>query len=152
MIVKNKVIVGALLLIGFLLFVLFNFSQNNDINEVEKDTPIFIDNEIETDLDFPIDENNETKKTEEIILFYGIGCPACTVLDQLLEDRGINDEILYDHKEVYYNQGNSSQLIAKAEDCGLDTNSISIPFLWADGNCYIGIEPIINYFEEKIYD
>ncbi|MFA5228380.1 MAG: hypothetical protein WC446_01310 [Candidatus Paceibacterota bacterium] len=135
---KNKVILATLILIAFLSFVFYHFLKEDNVSEIKK-----LDNQI-----------NEPKviTEEEIILFYGINCPACIMLDQLIENNGINKKVSYVHKEVYYNQENTNQLIAKAGECGLNTNSISIPFLWADGFCYVGVEPIINYLKEKIHD
>lgn len=89
---------------------------------------------------------------KDMILFYGDGCPACKALDQLIKEKGIDEKLSYDSKEVYYNKENSNQLVAKARECGLNTDSIGIPFLWADGNCHIGVEPIMNYFEGKTHD
>jgi len=126
MIVKNKVILATLLLIAFLSFVFFHFFKEDNASKSAVITE------------------------EDVILFYGDGCPACKVLDQLIAEKDINET--YNHKEVYYNQENSNQLIAKAGECGLNTDSITIPFLYADGNCYTGVGPIINYFEEKTYD
>jgi glutaredoxin len=125
---RKNVIISTILLVLFLGFIFFNFWEyNKKVNA----------------------ELNE--ETNGAILFYGINCPACEVLDQLMESQGINENS-YEHKEVYYNQKNSKELIAKAGECGLNTSSISIPFLWVDGLCYVGVEPIINYFEQQAYD
>ncbi|MDK2949179.1 MAG: hypothetical protein PWQ56_344 [Patescibacteria group bacterium] len=126
MIMKNKVILATLLLIAFLSFVFFHFFKEDN------------------------DSKSEIITEEDVILFYGDGCPACSALDQLMQEKGISE--IYNHKEVYYNQENSNQLITKAKECGIDANLITIPFLYADGNCYTGVGPIINYFEEKTYD
>jgi len=138
MIMKNKVILATLLLIAFISFVFYHFFKENNVSEIKK----------------PDNQINEPRVVteEEIILFYGVNCPACVVLDQLIENKGINEKVSYAHKEVYYNQENTNQLITKAGECGIDANLIKIPFLYADGKCYLGVEPIINYFEEKIYD
>ena len=135
MIMKNKVILATLLLIAFLSFIFFHLFKEDKIKE--------LDNQV---------NKPKVVTEEEIILFYGVNCPACVVLDQLIENKGINEKVSYAHKEVYYNQENTNQLITKAGECGIDANLITIPFLYADGKCYLGVEPIINYFEEKIYD
>ena len=132
---KSKVILATLLLIAFLSFIFFHLFKEDKIKE----------------LDSQVNEPTIATK-EDAILFYGTNCPACISLDQLMREKGINEKVSYAHKEVYYNQENNNQLIAKAGECGIDANLITIPFLYADGKCYFGVEPIINYFEEKIYD
>ncbi|MGF3555290.1 MAG: hypothetical protein ACQXXF_08540 [Thermoplasmatota archaeon] len=37
-----------------------------------------------------------------------------------------------------------------AEACGLDTSSIGVPLLWADGKCYIGTPDVEKILAEKI--
>lgn len=138
MIMKNKVILATLLLIAFISFVFYHFLEEPNVSEIKKP-----DNQINEPM---------VVTKEETILFYGTGCPACLFLDNFIEEQGINEKVSYAHKEVYSNKENSVQLIAKAGECGIDANLITIPFLWVDGVCYTEIGSIMNYFEEKIYD
>lgn len=141
---KNNIIISTILLISFLGFVSFHFWEDKKDNEaISQEEEIKVINDV----------NNEAiSQEEEIILFYGTGCPACLFLDNFIEEQGINEKVSYAHKEVYSNKENSAQLIAKAGECGLNTDAITIPFLWVDGVCYTEIGSIMNYFEEKIYD
>lgn len=100
-------------------------------------------------------DNKETavsvnKKSSEIILFYGTGCPHCLIVDRYIEENEIDKKISFDHLEVYYNKKNSSLLAEKAASCGINTNRIGVPLLWEDDQCFIGDKQIINFFNEKI--
>lgn len=41
-------------------------------------------------------------------------------------------------------------MVAKARVCGLNTNSIGVPFLWDGSNCLIGDCDIISFFEAEL--
>lgn len=96
-----------------------------------------------------IDSRVDKKNENEIILFYGDGCPHCIIVDEYIEENEIKDKIDFSHKEVYYNQQNAEELGQKARTCGLSTNSISVPLLFTGEQCLIGDREIINFFEQK---
>ncbi len=89
---------------------------------------------------------------EEIVLFYGIGCPHCEKVEDFIKEHKIKEKIYFEEKEVYFHQENAKLLLEIAKQCGFQQNQIGVPFLW-DGQskeCIVGDEPIINYFKEKI--
>ncbi|NCN25144.1 hypothetical protein COT94_00450 [Candidatus Falkowbacteria bacterium CG10_big_fil_rev_8_21_14_0_10_37_14] len=88
--------------------------------------------------------------TSGLILYYGDTCPHCKIVQDFLDSSGAAEKLTWEHKEVYRNSTNAAELTKRAESCGLDIKSIGVPFLWADGQCLIGDEPIINYFKQKI--
>ncbi|MEX0933593.1 MAG: hypothetical protein WDZ74_02440 [Candidatus Paceibacterota bacterium] len=85
-----------------------------------------------------------------IVLFYGIGCPFCEQVDAYIEEQGIEEQVSFERKEVYYNKDNSNELSAVASVCGLST--IGVPFLWDGENCYVGMPDIVSFFDQKIID
>jgi glutaredoxin len=96
---------------------------------------------------------NQTKSTSsEIIFFYGNGCPHCAKVEQYLSDNKVEDKISFEKKEIYSNQDNAALLIDKAHSCGMNTDSIGVPFLWdgPTGKCISGDEDVINYFQQKL--
>jgi hypothetical protein len=96
---------------------------------------------------------DQTKSAStEIILFYGNGCPHCALVEKFLIDNKVAEKIAIAQKEVYSDQVNAALLGDKAHACGLDTNSIGVPFLWdgPTGKCLVGDQDIINYFKQKI--
>jgi len=89
---------------------------------------------------------------EGLILYYGESCPHCKVVDEFLESNNISAKISYEHKEVFKNKTNSLELEKAARICEISTASIGVPFLYDNGKCYVGDEPIISFFENKLKD
>jgi glutaredoxin len=129
---KNKIIIPSILFI-----VVFSFSF-----------VILLKNK-ESNLPNNIQENQQTKENQ-IIFYYGDGCPHCAIVEEYIKENKIQDKISFTQKEVYYNQGNAKELEEKAKICGLPTDSIGVPFLWDGEKCLIGDQDIINFFKQKI--
>ncbi len=81
------------------------------------------------------------------ILFYGDVCPHCKNVEDYLEKNPSN--IKYRHLEVYRNKQNASLMNSKAKACGLESDSIGVPFLFDGKNCLIGDQDIINWFKQQ---
>lgn len=90
-----------------------------------------------------------SKKQEDIILFYGEGCPHCAIVEEFIEENKIDTKISFSKKEVYYNKQNSSLLVEKAKICNFNTDSIGVPFLWDGARCLVGDQDIIEFFKLK---
>jgi len=130
---KNKILIPTILFIAVLIFSFFALSQKKDKNQIST-------NETAT-------EKNQS--ADQIILFYGDGCPHCAIVEEYIKKNSTGDKISFTQKEVYYNQNNAKELEAKAKICGLLTNSIGVPFLWDGEKCLIGDRDIINFFKQK---
>lgn len=92
------------------------------------------------------------KRGSSIVYYYGQSCPHCLNVENFLKENKIEEKIVFEKKEVYYNQNNAQELAKKAKKCGLETMEIPVPFLWDGSRCIIGDEGIINFFKEKIKD
>lgn len=94
---------------------------------------------------------NNSEKGKEVILYYGITCPHCEVVEEWLEENtGVKQKSDLIAKEVYQNRENSRELGQKAAECSIDeSQGISVPFLYDNGRCIIGDQPIIDYLKEK---
>ena len=90
------------------------------------------------------------EKKDDIILFYGIGCPHCLIVDNYIEENKIEERMSFEHLEIYYNKSNSNLLAEKASACGLNTNRIGVPLLWENNRCFIGDRQIIEFLDNKI--
>ncbi len=84
------------------------------------------------------------------IYYYGTTCPYCKVVAEWLDENKIAEKVNFTKKEVWSNQVNASELNRVAASCGLDTSTIGVPFLYAEGECLIGAPDIIGYFENKL--
>lgn len=91
----------------------------------------------------------ENQPANQIILFYGDGCPHCAIVEKYIQENKIQDKISFDQKEVYHDKKNAQELQAKAKICGLPTDSIGVPFLWDGEKCLIGDQDIVNFFKQK---
>ena len=99
------------------------------------------------------ENNNElvdNQSDNEIILFYGEGCPHCVIVENYIKENNIQNKISFIQKEVYNNQENAKDLQNKAKLCGLSPDSIGVPLLWDGKNCLIGDQDIINFFKQRI--
>jgi glutaredoxin len=130
---KNKIIIPTILFIAVLVFSFFALSQEKDKSQPQANEPT----------------SQENQQSSQIILFYGDGCPHCTIVEEYIKKNSIGDKISFAQKEVYYNQNNAIELEAKAKICGLPTDSIGVPFLWNGEDCLIGDQDIINFFKQK---
>jgi len=129
---KNKIIIPTILFVIVLFFSIFVLLQEKNKNKI-----------IETTL-------TENQSTNQIILFYGDGCPHCAIVEEYLNQNNIETKVPFIKKEVYYNKQNANDLVEKAKLCGLSTNSIGVPFLWDGKKCLIGDRDIIEFFKSKI--
>lgn len=84
------------------------------------------------------------------IFFYGNTCPHCAEVETWMKENKIEEKISLIKKEVYENQQNAQELAAAAQRCGLSTNSIGVPFLFAEGKCLIGTPDVIDYLSQKV--
>lgn len=131
---KNKIIIPTILFIAVLVFSFFAFSQERNKSQTLANEPT----------------NQKNQPTSEIVLFYGLGCPHCAIVEEYIKQNNIQSKISFVQKEVYYNQNNAKELEEKAKICGLPTNLIGVPFLWDGKRCIIGDRDIINFFKQKI--
>jgi len=141
---KNKVIIPTILFIAILIFSFFAFSQEKDKNQLKTSEPASSE---------PVSSkpaSQENQQSSQIILFYGDGCPHCALVEEYVNQNGVEAKAPFVKKEVYYNKQNASELAEKAAACGMPTDSIGVPFLWDGTKCLVGDQPIIDFFKAKI--
>jgi len=84
-----------------------------------------------------------------IIYYYRAECPHCQDTLKFLEDNKIAEKVSFGKKEVWHDQANAEEMSAKAKACGLSKDEVGVPFLSADGKCYVGTPDVEGYFREK---
>lgn len=129
----KKIITPTILFIAVLVFSFFAISREKS----RKQSPA---GKIKTE---------ENKEENQIILFYGDGCPHCEIVEEYIEENNIRDKVSFSRKEIYYNKENSKKIEEKAKICGVPANSIGVPFLWDGEKCLIGDQDIIDFFSAK---
>jgi glutaredoxin len=85
-----------------------------------------------------------------ITLYYGETCPHCKIVEEFIVNNSVESKITIIHKEVFINKTNALELEKIARSCNLDTTKIGVPFLDAEGKCYVGDEPIIAFLQTKL--
>lgn len=85
----------------------------------------------------------------KIIYYYGEACPHCQDVNKFLEENNIADKVDFIKKEVWSNQVNNNELGEVAQKCGLNPGNIGVPFLFAEGKCYMGGPDVEGFFSKK---
>lgn len=119
-------------IVGLMAVIIFGSKSNSDIQNTPQQTTTI-----------PTEIMSNTP-----IFYYGNTCPHCADVEEWINDHKIEEKITIIKKEVYDNRANSLELTQAAEHCGLPTDSIGVPFLYAEGTCLIGTPDIINYLTE----
>ena len=81
------------------------------------------------------------------IYFYGAECPHCKDIGAFIDDNKLLDKIRFEKWEVWHNKKNAAEMDGKAKICGMDERSIGVPFLFAEGKCYVGTPEVEGYFK-----
>lgn len=82
-----------------------------------------------------------------IVYYYGEECPHCKDVMEFLEENKIAEKVKFEKKEVWHDKKNAAEMNAKARLCELDPKEIGVPFLFAEGKCYIGTPEVEGYFK-----
>lgn len=83
-----------------------------------------------------------------IVYYYGGECPHCKDVMKFLEENKIAEKVSFEKKEVWHNPANSREMDAKVRICGLDKKQVGVPFLFADGKCFIGTPDVTGFFKK----
>jgi len=83
------------------------------------------------------------------ILFYSPDCPHCVNVEKFVEENNIEEKFPFTRLNILSGRANGELLMEKAKICGIPENQVGVPFLWNEGKCLLGDEPIINFFKEK---
>ncbi len=97
-------------------------------------------------------DNNPNKSISatSYILYVGHGCPHCLNVEEYIIQSNLNEKIFINITEVFENKVGASDFMEKAKICGLDQKSLGVPVLYANGKCFSGDEPIINFLKENV--
>lgn len=104
---------------------------------------------ITSNADVPIAEKLDGTEEFGIIYYFGKECPHCVNVQKFLDENKIAEKVMFTKKEVWHNAENAIDLNAKAEECGLDKSKIGVPFLYANGKCFVGEIEVENFFKNE---
>ena len=90
-------------------------------------------------------EKWQLRAAEKAILYYGEGCPHCAQVHQFLADHQLSIEI--EEKEIYRHPENAQEFNRLCDEKNIDLMRRGVPFLYAQGKCFIGDREIINFLK-----
>jgi glutaredoxin len=82
------------------------------------------------------------------VLFVSDTCPYCRDVEAFMDENEIEDRVPLLIKEVSKSQANAQELGRASASCGLPPSAVGVPFLYAEGSCYVGAPDIISYLSE----
>lgn len=151
---KNKILMIAVLLIVTFLFAVVSILEKKKSESLKSVYSVVsnIANSTQNVIGSSTQDltKNVTSSIKEEILFYGDGCPHCANVENFINNNGILAKIPLIEKEVYNNKDNFDEFSAKAKLCGIESNSLVVPFLWTSSECVLGDTPIIDYLKNQI--
>ena len=92
---------------------------------------------------------NPTVSLKDSVLYYSVTCPHCQLVEQYINDNKVLDKFPMTLKEVSQSKEAATELISKAELCGVAQKDLGVPFLVADGKCLVGDTDIIDFLKTK---
>ncbi|HWQ60214.1 MAG TPA: hypothetical protein VN420_03630 [Candidatus Fimivivens sp.] len=81
-----------------------------------------------------------------VVFYYGTECSHCKDVEAFLDEGKIADKVNFVRKEVWHDRTNAAEMVAAAKKCGLAEDTIGVPFLFADGKCFVGTPDVEGYF------
>ena len=84
-----------------------------------------------------------------IILFYGQLCPHCQKVEEFITKNKIRSKISFSEREVSFHKINANLMLQKAQICGIKKDNLGVPFLWTNGQCLMGEDKVIQFFQEE---
>jgi glutaredoxin len=87
--------------------------------------------------------------TGQIIYYYGETCPHCQNVSKFLDENKVAEKVSFSKKEVYSNKDNAAELQSRAKECGINSGSIGIPFVYAQGKCFVGEPDVMDFFKKE---
>lgn len=100
----------------------------------------------------PDDKVVEDVTADQVIFYYGIGCPHCEKVEEYIDQNNVHEKVSFESKEIYENQENAKELRRTAAKCDIAAENVGVPLLWTGEKCLIGDKDIIAFFEEKVGD
>lgn len=136
---KTSTILALLVIIGLMgVIVLGSRSSNQGILtqlEEPQETPV---------------ENSNQETAEMIVIYFSTTCSHCKEVEDWIEQVGADEHLTLQRKEVSQDRQNAIELTQVATDCGVNTNRVGVPFMYAGKKCFIGKLEILDYLKKKL--
>lgn len=91
-----------------------------------------------------------TLDTSGVTLFYSTTCVHCKQVEEFVKSNKVDEKVSIVRKEISV-PANMAALNQAVEFCKVDaTQGIGVPFLLAEGKCYMGGPDVEGYFRQKL--
>jgi hypothetical protein len=98
-----------------------------------------------------LSKSNQVSIPNGDVLYYGITCPHCKIVEQFIEEKNISSKIEFKNKEVYQNKANANELIAVGKFCKIESQYVgAVPLLYYNKTCYLGDVDIITILNKTL--
>jgi glutaredoxin len=87
--------------------------------------------------------------SSDVVFYYGEECPHCKEAEKFFDDNKVGEKVPFVKKETWHNAANATELKSRANTCGIPEKEVGVPFLFAEGKCYVGTPDVEKYFREK---
>lgn len=84
----------------------------------------------------------------DLVLYYSANCPHCTTVKEFIHSHNIAQKTPLAMKEITHSKENLTEYLTVAKRCKLSSNNLVVPLLWAQQTCYIGVQPIVDFFNK----
>lgn len=84
-----------------------------------------------------------------IVYYYGEECSHCHELSKFLEDNKIAGKVSFVKKEIWHDRKNAREMDGRADRCNIAKKERGVPFIWADGKCFVGGPDAEKFFKER---
>lgn len=95
-----------------------------------------------------------TKKSAQPIgtlsLYINQDCPHCRNVEEFILENNLEDKYTIEYKDIYSNGQYTNELIARSQLCSIETEKIGVPLLYDSGECYMGEDQILAYFQKRM--
>lgn len=92
--------------------------------------------------------DNVLAQDNKAILYYGNGCPHCAEVEDFIKNNSFDFSI--EQKEIYQNRVNAEEFNRVCAAEGISLMNRGVPFLYAEQECFIGDQQIIDYLSAKL--
>jgi glutaredoxin len=98
-----------------------------------------------------LSKSSKISVPNEDILYYGITCPHCKIVEEYIAENNVSSKIIFKNKEVYQNKDNANELIKVGKYCKLEASYVgAVPLLFYNKTCYLGDTPIIDLLNKTL--
>lgn len=95
-------------------------------------------------------ENQKEMEKMSIAFYSGDNCSECVNIEKYLAENNVKAIVSFEERNIDKSEADATQMAEDAMQCDIEIESFGIPFVWSDGECYLGEKSIIDFFKQKL--